>query len=51
MIGTKLDLVEKKEVRKRTGKNHVLFEEAVELAERLRLAAVIETSSLEFSNY
>ena len=32
-------------------KNHVLFEESVELAEKLRLAAVIETSAKVFSSY
>jgi hypothetical protein len=43
-------LVDGKEVRMRTGKNHVLFEEAIELAEKQRLAAVIEISSLQFFN-
>jgi hypothetical protein len=51
LVGTKLDLVHRKESHRRKEKNHVLFEEAIELAEKLRLAAVIETSSLVFSNY
>jgi hypothetical protein len=51
LIGTKLDLVNRKESKRRMDKNHVLFEEAVELAEKLRLAVVIETSSKVFSNY
>jgi hypothetical protein len=32
-------------------KNHVLFEDAIDLAEKLRLAAVIETSAKVFSSY